>query len=238
MRGVLLAGGSGSRLLPLTRAVNKHLLPVGGQPMILHGLRKLTGAGIADVLVVTGPEAVGAFAALLGSGEEYGCRVHFRVQQRPGGIAEALSLAEGFAAGEPILALLGDNLFEGELAGFRTRFESQGGGARVLLAEADDPERLGVAELKDGRVVSIEEKPAQPRSNLAVIGVYAYDGAVFDHIRGLSRSARGELEITDVNRTYLARGELQHELLQGWWEDAGTHASLAAANRRFPVPET
>lgn len=231
MKGVVLAGGSGTRLLPLTRAVNKHLLPVGDVPMVLHAIRKLVRAGIDEVLVVTSPESVGGFGRLLGSGEEHGCRISFRLQDRPGGIAEALALAEGFAAGGPLVALLGDNLIEDDLTPYLERFRAQGSGARVLLKETDEPERFGIAEVEGGRVVGLEEKPAQPSSRLAVVGVYFYDHRVFELIRTLPRSARGELEITDVNRAYLARGELEYDLLRGWWIDAGTHESLAEANR-------
>ncbi len=231
MKGVVLAGGTGSRLLPLTRAVNKHLLPVGEEPMVLHAIRKLAKAGIEDVLVVTGPESIGGFGRLLGSGVEFGCRISYRIQDRPGGIGEALALAEGFAGGGPLTTLLGDNLIEDELAPYLARFRAQGRGARILLKETDEPERFGVAELENGRVVRLEEKPLEPRSRLAVVGLYLYDSRVFELIRALPRSARGELEITDVNRAYLARGELEHDVLQGGWVDAGTHAALAEATR-------
>jgi glucose-1-phosphate thymidylyltransferase len=196
VKGVVLAGGTGSRLLPLTTVVNKHLLPVG---------------------------------RLLGSGRRWGARFSFRVQEEPGGIAQALSLAEAFASGSPVVVLLGDNIFEAPIGPFVERFLSQGRGARVLLKEVADPERYGVAVVETGRVVSIEEKPRNPRSRLCVTGIYMYDADVFEVIRGLKPSERGEVEISDVNDHYVRAGTLAYDLLPGWWMDAGTIPSLRLA---------
>jgi glucose-1-phosphate thymidylyltransferase len=229
MKGVILAGGTGSRLFPLTKVTNKHLLPVGREPMIFHPVRKLTGAGIDEVLVVTGVDHMGDVVTLLGSGREFGCRFTYKVQDEAGGIAQALGLAEDFAARSSLCVILGDNVFEDSIAPFVERYRQQGRGARVLLKKVPDPHRFGVAEVKDGKIVSIEEKPKRPRSDLAVTGIYLYDGAVFDLVRSLKPSARGELEITDVNNGYLARGELWYDVMQGWWTDAGTFESLRRA---------
>jgi glucose-1-phosphate thymidylyltransferase len=229
MKGVILAGGTGSRLFPLTKVTNKHLLPVGREPMIFHPVRKLTGAGIDEVLVVTGVDHMGDVVTLLGSGREFGCRFTYKVQDEAGGIAQALGLAEDFAARSSLCVILGDNVFEDSIAPFVERYRQQGRGARVLLKKVPDPHRFGVAEVKDGKIVSIEEKPKRPRSDLAVTGIYLYDGAVFDLVRTLKPSARGELEITDVNNGYLARGELWYDVMQGWWTDAGTFESLRRA---------
>jgi glucose-1-phosphate thymidylyltransferase len=236
MRGVILAGGSGSRLQPLTRAVNKHLLPVGGIPMIDHGLGHLRAAGIEEILVITGPEHLGQLAAHLGDGADHGVEISYRVQARPGGVAEALALAEGFAHGEPLAVMLGDNVFRGDVGRIIRRYRAQGcPGARIVVVPVDDPERYGVAELADGKLVSVVEKPAAPRSNLAVVGLYLYDARVFDVIRGIARSARGELEISDVNARYLAIGELSHEPFHGEWIDAGTHPAYRMANSWFDL---
>ncbi len=233
MKGVVLAGGTGSRLWPLTRVTNKHLLPVGRMPMIHHPVLKLREAGIREILVVTGREHMGDVVGLLGSGAELGLEFSFRVQDEAGGIAQALSLAEGFAAGGPLLAILGDNVFQDSLTPQVRAFEVEPTGARVLLKRVPDARRFGVATLDTAgeRVVRIEEKPAAPQSDLAVTGVYLYDGQVFDIIRGLTPSARGELEITDVNNTYIARGLLGFGEFGGWWSDAGTPASYARANQ-------
>ncbi len=229
MKGVILAGGTGSRLFPLTKVTNKHLLPVGREPMIFHPVRKLVGAGIDEILVVTGVEHMGDVVTLLGSGREFGCRFTYKVQDEAGGIAQALGLAEGFAAGRSLCVILGDNVFQDPIAPVVERYRGQGRGARVVLKKVPDPYRFGVAEVQGGRIVSIEEKPERPRSDLAVTGVYLYDGTVFDLIRGLRPSARGELEITDVNNGYLARGELWYDVFEGWWTDAGTFESLRRA---------
>jgi len=231
MKGILLAGGTGSRLFPLTKVTNKHLLPVGRAPMIHHPLHKLLEAGIRDILVVTGLEHMGEVVNLLGSGREFGCRLTYRVQDEAGGIAQALALAEGFVGADPMLVLLGDNIFQSSLAEAARAFLASGAEAQVLVKEVPDPGRYGVAEIQDGQVLGIEEKPARPRSSFAVTGVYFYTPGVFDIIRTLKPSGRGELEITDVNNEYIRRGTLRSEVLEGWWTDAGTFESLALANQ-------
>ena len=231
MRGVVLAGGSGSRLYPLTKVTNKHLLPVGRKPMIFYPIEKLLEVGIEEVLVVTGTEHMGAVVGLLGSGREFGCRFTYRVQDEPGGIAQALGLAEDFAQGGPVLVILGDNIFSDSLRTFVANYRAQGKGARICLAEVESPERFGVARFEQGRLVEILEKPSKPPSRYAVTGVYLYDSQVFDIIRTLKPSARGELEITDVNNRYLEQGLLEYDILSGWWTDAGTFESLARANQ-------
>ncbi len=230
LRGVVLAGGTGSRLLPLTKVTNKHLLPVGRKPMIYYPIEKLIGAGIQEVLIVTGVEHMGDVVSLLGSGKDFGCRFTYKVQDEAGGIAQALALAENFAAGNSLAVILGDNIFKANLKSYSDKFIAQQGGARVLLRKVPDPHRFGVAELSAGRVVSIEEKPEKPRSDYAVTGIYFYDAEVFDIIRTLKPSARGELEITHVNQAYIDRGRLGYDILEGWWSDAGTFESLRRAN--------
>jgi glucose-1-phosphate thymidylyltransferase len=229
LKGVILAGGTGSRLFPLTKVTNKHLLPVGREPMIHHPVRKLVGAGIGEILVVTGVDHMGDVVNLLGSGRDFGCRFTYKVQDEAGGIAQALGLAENFAREDAVCVVLGDNVFADPLGPLAERFREQGRGARLVLKQVPDPQRFGVAEVREGRIVSIEEKPKKPRSNLAVTGIYFYDASVFDLVRGLTPSARGELEITEVNNGYLARGQLRHEIFQGWWTDAGTFESLRRA---------
>lgn len=238
MKGVLLAGGTGSRLFPLTKVTNKHLLPVGMAPMIWHPLWKLKEAGIEEILIVTGTEHMGDVVSLMGSGKDFGCRFTYKVQDEAGGIAQALGLAENFAGGSPICVILGDNIFQDSLLEEVKNFEKEGKGARILLKPVEDPQRYGVAEVKDGRVMGIEEKPAAPRSNLSVTGIYFYDAAVFDIIRTVKPSGRGELEITDVNNAYIAKGELGFGTLSGWWTDAGTFPSLAHANELANREET
>jgi glucose-1-phosphate thymidylyltransferase len=230
MKGIVLAGGTGSRLFPLTKVTNKHLLPVGRAPMIYHPIGKLTEAGLFEILVVTGVEHMGDVVTLLGSGKDFGCRFTYKVQDEAGGIAQALGLAENFASGEPVCAILGDNVFESPIVDMVAAFGRQGKGARLALKRVADPGRYGVAEVKGDAIVGIEEKPRRPKSDLAVTGIYMYDGAVYDIIRTLRPSRRRELEITDVNNTYLARGELEWDLLDGWWTDAGTFESLQKAN--------
>ncbi|MDI6447574.1 sugar phosphate nucleotidyltransferase [Sedimentisphaerales bacterium M17dextr] len=230
IRGVVLAGGTGSRLRPLTKVTNKHLLPVGQKPMIYYPIERLTGVGIEEILIVTGVEHMGDVVGLLGSGREFGCRFTYKVQDEAGGIAQALGLAENFANGQSIAVILGDNVFQGDLRQHAGAFIKQGQGARLLLKQVPDPERFGVAEICDGRVLGIEEKPKTPKSDYAIIGVYFYDGTVFDIIRTLKPSARGELEITDVNNAYIRKGQLGYDILEGWWTDAGTFESLARAN--------
>ncbi|GAB2694238.1 sugar phosphate nucleotidyltransferase [Paenibacillus thermoaerophilus] len=234
MKGIVLAGGTGSRLKPLTDAVNKHLLPVGRYPMIHYGLMKLKQAGITDILIVVGTKSVQQYAGYLGSGSRLGLRLAYLVQDSPGGIAQGLSLAEPFVAkGEKLLLLLGDNLFDDDLGPYVAAFERQPNGARVLLKQVADPSRYGVPILERGRIAAIEEKPAAPRSNYCVTGIYMYDSGVFDEIRHIRPSGRGELEITDVNNRYAARGELEYDVLGGWWIDAGTHEALQTAARRL-----
>lgn len=230
MKGIVLAGGLGTRLLPLTRITNKHLLPVFDRPMIFYPLQALIAAGIRDILLVTGGPHAGDFLRLLGNGNEFGLtHLNYAYQEGEGGIAAALSLAEHFADGERVCVILGDNLIEGTIAPAAARFRRQARGARIVLKEVPDAERFGVVELRGGKVVSIEEKPARPKSAYAVTGIYMYDAQVFDAIRTLRPSGRGELEITDVNNWYLKRGELMCEVLDGWWTDAGTLESLHRA---------
>jgi glucose-1-phosphate thymidylyltransferase len=230
LRGIVLAGGTGSRLMPLTKVTNKHLLPVGQKPMIYYPIEKFTSIGIEEILIVTGVEYMGDVVNLLGSGRDFGCRFTYKVQDKAGGIAEALSLAENFAGGKPMVVILGDNIFEGSLKNHAANFISQQQGAKILLKEVPDPQRFGVARINDGKIIGIEEKPVRPQSNYAVTGIYFYDATVFNIIRTLKPSARGELEITDVNFAYLSQGRLSYDILDGWWTDAGTFDSLNRAN--------
>jgi len=230
LQGVVLAGGTGSRLMPLTKVTNKHLLPIGQEPMIYYPIAKLTSAGIDQILIVTGVEHMGDVVSLLGSGREFGCQFTYKVQDEAGGIAQALALAENFAAGQSLAVILGDNIFESSLKDYADKFVSQKTGARVLLKQVPDPHRFGVAEICDGKVVGIEEKPKEPKSDYAITGIYFYDASVFDIIRNLKPSARAELEISDVNNAYIAKGQLEYDILDGWWTDAGTFESLNKAN--------
>lgn len=230
LKGVVLAGGTGSRLMPLTKITNKHLLPVGQKPMIYYPVEKLISAGIDQILVVTGVEHMGDVVGLLGSGREFGCQFTYRVQDEAGGIAQALGLAEDFSGGCSLAVILGDNIFQASLKSYVEKFVSQKAGARILLKQVPNPQRFGVVEFSEGKIVRIEEKPRQPKSDYAVTGIYFYDAAVFDIIRTLKPSRRGELEISDVNDTYIARGQMAYDILQGWWTDAGTFESLCRAN--------
>ena len=230
LRGVVLAGGTGSRLFPLTKVTNKHLLPVGREPMIFHPVKKLIEAGIREILIVTGTEHMGDVVGLLGSGKDFGGEFTYRVQDEAGGIAQALGLARRFGRGGRLAVILGDNIFEKSIAPFAEAYRKQPSGAKVLVQEVDDPGRYGVAEIAGDRVVRIVEKPKEPKSRLAVTGIYFYDETVHDVIASLKPSARGELEITDVNNAYIARGDLTFDVLPGWWTDAGTFESLARAN--------
>ena len=230
MKGIILAGGTGSRLYPLTKVTNKHLLPVGKYPMIFHSIYKLKQAGIQDILIVTGKDHMGDVVNLLGSGYEMGVTFTYKVQDEAGGIAQALDLAEHFVGDDQMVVILGDNVFEDDITPFVDNFRNQVVGAKILLQEVQDPKRFGVAELNGDRIVSIEEKPQDPKSNLAVTGIYMFDHHVFEIVKTLKPSARGELEITDVNNAYIANGTLTYDILTGWWTDAGTHASLARAN--------
>jgi len=230
LRGVVLAGGTGSRLRPLTKVTNKHLLPVGRKPMVYYPIEKLTGIGIEEILIVTGLEHMGDVVGLLGSGKDLGCRFTYKVQDEAGGIAQALALAENFANGQSLAVILGDNIFQASLKEHAQKFVEQKVGARLLLRQVSDPHRFGVAEIRDGKVLGIEEKPKEPKSDYAITGVYFYDASVFDIIRTLEPSARGELEITDVNNVYIAKGQMSCDFLDGWWTDAGTFESLMRAN--------
>ena len=230
MKGVVLAGGSGSRLFPLTKITNKHLLPIFDKPMIYYPIHTLVDAGIRDLLIVTGGRNAGDFLRLLANGKEFGLKhINYTYQEGEGGIADALALAEHFADGEKICVILGDNIIERSIAEPVEEFERQESGAKILLKEVPDAERFGVAELKGGRIAGIEEKPARPKSRYAVTGIYMYDATVFDKTRTLKPSARGELEITDVNNAYIREGTMTFSFLEGWWTDAGTFESLHRA---------
>lgn len=228
MKGIVLAGGTGSRLFPLTKVTNKHLLPVGNKPMIYYPIEKLIRAGIDEILIVTGTEHMGDVVNLLGSGRDFGCRFTYKVQDEAGGIAQALGLAENFAGDECMTVILGDNIFEADLDKALKNYP--GKGAQILLQQVEDPERFGVAELQGDRIVSIEEKPDEPKSDYAVTGIYMYDAEVFDLIKNLNPSGRGELEITDVNNHYIRKGQMKYSILEGWWTDAGTPESYKIAN--------
>ncbi|SFE86015.1 glucose-1-phosphate thymidylyltransferase [Paenibacillus algorifonticola] len=230
MKGIILAGGTGSRLFPLTKVTNKHLLPVGKYPMIFHSIAKLKESGITDILIVTGKEHMGDVVSLIGSGQEFGLSFTYKVQDEAGGIAQALGMAENFANQERMVVLLGDNIFENQIVNFVESYRQQVEGAKILIQEVYDPQRYGVPELSEGKIVSIEEKPQAPKSNYAVTGIYMYDSRVFNIIRSLKPSNRGELEITDVNNAYIASQELTYDVLHGWWTDAGTHDSYHRAN--------
>ncbi|MCD4650519.1 MAG: NTP transferase domain-containing protein [Candidatus Cloacimonetes bacterium] len=230
MKGIILAGGTGTRLYPLTRVTNKHLLPIGKEPMIYHSLKQLTSADITSILVVTSKEHMGDVVNLLGSGEEFGCDLTYKVQEKAGGIAQALALAENFAKGESIAVILGDNIFEYTIKPYKDNFLKQKDGARVLLKEVGDPERYGIAALDEYHVLSIEEKPNNPKTNFAVVGMYFYDNKVFSIIKNLKPSGRGELEITSVNNAYIKLNELKYDVVKGKWTDAGTFESINEAN--------
>ncbi|GIO35156.1 glucose-1-phosphate thymidylyltransferase [Paenibacillus antibioticophila] len=230
MKAIILAGGTGSRLYPLTKVTNKHLLPVGKYPMIFHSVAKLKQAGLTDILIVTGKEHMGDVVSLLGSGSPFGVSFTYRVQDEAGGIAQALGLAEPFVGKDRMVVMLGDNIFADNITPYVHKFRDQIKGAKILIQQVSDPTRFGVPELHGERIVSIEEKPAAPKSDYAVTGLYMFDHQVFEIIKKLRPSARGELEITDVNNAYIERNELTFDILQGWWTDAGTHASWARAN--------
>lgn len=230
MKGIILAGGTGARLFPLTKVTNKHLLPVGKYPMIYHPIAKLKEADILEILIVTGKEHMGDVVNLLGSGYEFGVEFTYKVQDQAGGIAEALGLAENFVGDDHCVVILGDNIFTDSIKGFVDNFKKQDRGAKILIQQVPDPGRYGVAELDGDRIVGIEEKPQNPKSNYCVTGIYMYDSDVFDIVKTLKPSGRGELEITDVNNAYIARGELTFDILTNWWTDAGTFPSLAKAN--------
>jgi len=230
MKGVVLAGGLGSRLHPLTKVTNKHLLPVYNQPMIYYPIRTLINAGINDIMIVTGGNSAGDFLKLLGNGRDFGLKhLNYTYQEGEGGIADALSLVRHFADDEPICVVLGDNIIERNIRRAAEDYEKQGAGAKILLKQVHDPNRFGVPELDGKRVLQIEEKPKNPKSDYAVIGIYFYDAGVFDIIETLEPSGRGELEITDVNNHYIKQGTMTWNELDGWWTDAGTFESLLHA---------
>jgi glucose-1-phosphate thymidylyltransferase len=230
MKGVILAGGLGTRLYPLTKITNKHLLPIYDRPMIYYPIEALINAGIKDIMIVTGGKKSGDFLSLLGNGSDFGLKhLNYTYQKGEGGIAEALGLCAHWAAGESVCVILGDNIIEKNITRAVRNFQEQKSGAKIMLKEVHDPERFGVAELKGERVLSIEEKPKRPKSNLAVIGIYMYDARVFEIIKTLEPSDRGELEITDVNNWYIRDGSMTCEVLEGWWTDAGTFESLLRA---------
>lgn len=228
MKGVILAGGTGSRLFPLTKVTNKHLLPVGNKPMIYYPIERLIEAGIQEILIVTGTDHMGDVVNLLGSGKDFGCRFTYKVQDEAGGIAQALGLAENFAGGSPVTVILGDNIFSFSLTEAIKSY--RGRGAHIMIKEVHDPSRYGVAEIKGEQIIGIEEKPSEPKSNYCVTGIYIYDARVYDFIRTLKPSRRGELEITDVNNHYIKAGEMTYSILEGWWTDAGTPDSYRIAN--------
>ena len=234
MKGVVLAGGLGTRLYPLTKVTNKHLLPVYDRPMVYYPIQTLVDAGITDILLVTGGNSAGDFLRLIGNGKDFGLsHINYTYQEGEGGIAAALALAEHFAEEDPIVVILGDNILEKGIGEAVKEFKKQERGAKILLKEVPDPERFGVPHIKDGKVVRIDEKPKKPASQYAVIGVYMYDDQVFDIIRTLKPSNRGELEITDVNNAYIKQGTMTYAVVDGWWADAGTSfdSLLKAANR-------
>jgi glucose-1-phosphate thymidylyltransferase len=231
MKGIVLAGGLGSRLNPLTKVTNKHLLPVYNQPMIYYPIRTLINAGIDDIMIVTGGNSAGDFLKLLGNGKQFGLKhLNYTYQEGEGGIADALSLVEHFADDSPICVVLGDNIIEGNIREAAADYQAQGAGAKILLKKVPDPNRFGVPVIEGDRVARIEEKPKEPKSDFAVVGIYFFDTRVFEIIRGLEPSARGELEITDVNNDYIERGEMTWSELEGWWSDAGTFESLLRAS--------
>jgi glucose-1-phosphate thymidylyltransferase len=230
MKGVVLAGGLGSRLYPLTKVTNKHLLPVYDEPMIYYPIRILVNAGIDEILIVTGGNNAGDFLKLLENGKDFGLKhINYTYQQGEGGIAAALSLAEFFADRDKIVVVLGDNIIEGNIKTAVQQFRDQKDGARILLKEVPDPQRFGVPVFEGNKIIRVEEKPANPASNFAVIGIYMYDYRVFEFIRSLKPSQRGELEITDVNNFYIREEKMQWDTLEGWWTDAGTFESLQYA---------
>ncbi len=236
MKGIILAGGLGKRLGLLTRLTNKHLLPIYNKPMIYYPIQTLVGAGIKDILIVTGGNHAGEFLRLLGNGQDFGLKhINYTYQEGEGGIAQALGLAQHFADGDKIVVILGDNIIEKSIKQAVRDFEKQPKGAKIMIKKVDDPERFGVVEFASGkkgpkRIVRIREKPKKPRSNYAVTGVYMYDEDVFNIIKKLKPSGRGELEITDVNNAYIKKGELTYNILSGWWTDSGTFDSLLRAN--------
>lgn len=231
MKGVVLAGGLGSRLLPLTRVTNKHLLPVYDKPMIFYPIKTLVDAGVTDIMLVTGGNSAGEFLRLLGNGEDFGLKeLHYTYQKGEGGIAQALALTEHFVGGDKVVVILGDNFIQGNIRKAAEDFERQPEGAKIFLKEVNNPSDFGVAELDGDKVVNIVEKPKEPVTNLAVIGIYMYDNSVFEICKTLKPSSRGELEITDVNNAYIRRGTMTFEVLPGWWADCGSFEALIRSN--------
>ncbi len=232
LKGIILAGGLGTRLQPLTKITNKHLLPIYDKPMIYYPIELLVDAGIEDILIVTGGQHAGEFLRLLGNGQQFGLKhINYTYQEGEGGIAQALGLARHFAKDSRVVVVLGDNILEKSIRPYVEKFSEQASGARLLLSRVSDPQRFGVASIKNGKIESIVEKPKRPASDLAVTGVYMYDNQVFDIIKTLKPSRRGELEITDVNNAYVRAGKLQYDVLKGWWTDSGTFDSLLRANQ-------
>ncbi len=231
MKGIVLAGGLGTRMYPLTKVTNKHLLPLYNEPMIYYPIKTLVNAGIDEILIVTGGQNSGDFLRLLGNGKDFGLKhINYTYQEGEGGIAAALSLAEHFADGDKIAVMLGDNIIEKNIKSAVDAYKSQNEGARIMLKEVNDPQRFGVPVFEGNKIVRVEEKPSQPASNYAVIGIYMYDSKVFDFIKELKPSERGELEITDVNNFYINAGKMEWNILDGWWSDAGTFDSLLYAS--------
>ncbi len=230
MKGIILAGGKGTRLYPLTKVTNKHLLPVGKEPMIFHPIRQLVSAGIDQIMIVTSTDHMGDIVKVLGSGKEFDCEFTFKVQEEAKGIADALSLAENFAGNDKIVVFLGDNVFEYSISPYVKNFENQEKGARVLLKKVNDPERFGIAAMDEKHILEIEEKPQSPKTDFAVVGVYMYNPKVFDIIRSIKPSDRGEYEITSVNNVYIKDQELKYDIVEGRWVDSGTFESYFEAN--------
>jgi glucose-1-phosphate thymidylyltransferase len=231
VKGIILAGGKGTRLFPLTKATNKHLLPLGKEPMLYHPIRHMCAAGIEDILVVTSTQHMGDVVNCLGSGAEFGCSLTYKVQEEAAGIADALRLGESFAGDEKICVILGDNVFENSIAPYAANFEKQKIGARVVVKEVGEPERYGVAAMDERQIVEIEEKPKNPKSHFAVVGLYFYDSQVWNIIRDIKPSARGEMEITSVNNAYIERSQLMFDICEGRWTDAGTFDSWMEASK-------
>lgn len=230
MKGIILAGGTGSRMLPLTKVTNKHLLPVGKYPMIYYPIAKMKQAGIKEIMIITGREHMGAVVNLLGSGQDFGMELTYRIQDRPGGIAEALGLCKNFVGEDRCVVILADNIFHDSISDFVQKFETQDKGARIIVQKVSDPKRFGVAEFDGDRIIGIEEKPNMPKSDFCVTGIYMYDNSVFEAINTLKPSGRGELEITDVNNWYIRNSVLHYDVFENWWTDAGTFESLSTAS--------
>jgi glucose-1-phosphate thymidylyltransferase len=239
MKGIILAGGLGSRLRPLTKVTNKHLLPIYDKPMIYYPIETLCKAGIEDIMIVTGGNSAGDFLRLLGNGKDFGLKdIYYTYQEGEGGIADALKLCEHFAEGQRVVVILGDNIIQDDITPYVQKFNAQTSGARILLKDVEDPERFGCPELDGERIVRIEEKPKAPKSRYAVTGIYMYDARVFEYCRNLKPSARGELEITDVNNAYIDAGDLYYDVLDGWWTDAGQFESLYRATQLVAESKT